>query len=89
MDQTTLRERLAKLHAELDNAHQEHPATRESLGGVLPDIKRMVDQPTLTAPADESLSGRLEQAAVQFEADHPAVAGSVRRLVDLLAEVGI
>ena len=45
MDQKTLRERLAKLHAELANAHKQDPATRESLGEILPDVKRMVDQP--------------------------------------------
>jgi hypothetical protein len=45
MDQKTLRERLAKLHAELSNAHQENPATRQSLGEILPDVKRMVDKP--------------------------------------------
>jgi hypothetical protein len=91
MDQKTLRERLAKLHAELSNAHQENPATRQSLGEILPDVKRMVDQPgNLTAePEVKSLSDRLERVAVQFEADHPTLAGSARRLVDLLSEVGI
>jgi len=91
MDQKTLRERLAKLHAELSSAHQENPATRQSLGEILPDVKRMVDQPgTLGAePQVKSLSERLERVAVQFEADHPTLAASARRLVDLLSEVGI
>jgi uncharacterized protein DUF4404 len=91
MDQKTLRERLAKLHAELSNAHQENPATRQSLGEILPDVKRMVDKPgTLgTEPEVKSLSERLERVAVQFEADHPTLAASARRLIDLLSEVGI
>ena len=90
MDQKTLRERLAKLHAELSNAHQENPATRQSLGEILPDVKRMVDQPPGgTLPADKSLSDRLERVAVQFEADHPKLAASARSLIDLLSEVGI
>ena len=91
MDQKTLRERLAKLHAELSNAHQENPATRQSLGEILPDVKRMVDQPGSLAaePQVRSLSERLERVAVQFEADHPTLAASARRLVDLLGEVGI
>jgi hypothetical protein len=91
MDQKSLRERLAKLHAELADAHQQNPATRASLGGILPDVKRMLDQPT-GAPApsvDKSLSERLEKVAVQFEAEHPTLAASARRLVDLLNEVGI
>ena len=91
MDKNSLRERLAKLHAELDNAHQEDPATRRSLAEILPDVKRMVDQPAGTAdPAiDKTLPDRLERVAVQFEADHPTLAASARRLIDLLSEVGI
>ena len=45
MDPKSLRERLAKLHAELASAHQKDPATRQSLGEILPDVKRMVDRP--------------------------------------------
>jgi len=91
MDKNSLRERLAKLHAELDNAHQEDPATRQSLGEILPDVKRMVDQPAGAADpsVDKTLPDRLERVAVQFEADHPTLAASARRLIDLLSEVGI
>jgi hypothetical protein len=92
MDQkSSLRERLAKLHAELANAHQQNPATRASLGEILPDVKRMLDQPTGAAvpSVDKSLPERLEKVAVQFEAEHPTLAASARRLVDLLNEVGI
>jgi uncharacterized membrane protein YccC len=91
MDQKSLRERLAKLHAELASAHRQNPETRQSLGEILPDLKRMVDQPADAAPAsaDKSLPERLERVAVQFEAEHPTLAASARRLVDLLNEVGI
>jgi hypothetical protein len=90
MDQKSLRERLAKLHAELASAQQQNPATRQSLGEILPDVKRMVDQPAgAAAPVDKSLTERLERVAVQFEAEHPTLAASARRLIDLLNEVGI
>jgi hypothetical protein len=90
MDQTSLRERLAKLHAELTNAHQQDPATRQSLGEILPDVKRLVEQPAGPADSvDKSLPKRLERMAVQFEAEHPTLAASARRLIDLLNEVGI
>jgi hypothetical protein len=91
MDHETLRERIAKLHAELTRAHREDPAARQSLGEVLPDIKRMVENPAggAAAPADASLADRLESVAVQFEAQHPTLAASARRLIDLLAEAGI
>ena len=90
MDQNTLRERLAKLHAELSNAHGDDPATRQALEEILPDIKRMVErQGADTLPPDRSLPDRLERVAVRFEALHPTLAASARRLIDLLAEVGI
>ncbi|HXI48176.1 MAG TPA: DUF4404 family protein [Steroidobacteraceae bacterium] len=91
MDENTLRERLAKLHAELAKAHRENPATRQSLGEILPDVKRMVDEPAGPADssADKTLPDRLERVAVQFEAEHPTLAASARRLIDLLSEVGI
>ncbi|HEX3397226.1 MAG TPA: DUF4404 family protein [Steroidobacteraceae bacterium] len=90
MDPKSLRERLAKLHAELAKAHQQDPATRQSLGEILPDVKRMVEEPPGAASsADKSLPERLERVAVQFEAEHPTLAASARRLIDLLNEVGI
>jgi hypothetical protein len=87
MDKDSLRERLAKLHAELSDAHREDPETHRPLAEILPDIKRLAEEPL--ASKDASLPRRLERVAVQFEAEHPALAGSVRRIVDLLGEVGI
>jgi hypothetical protein len=43
----------------------------------------------LTASTDTSLSDRLEKIAVQFEVDHPTLAASARRLVDLLGKAGL
>jgi Domain of unknown function (DUF4404) len=87
MDKDSLRERLAKLHAELSDAHRQDPETHRPLAEILPDIKRLAEEPE--ASKDASLPQRLERVAVQFEAEHPALAGSVRRIVDLLGEVGI
>jgi uncharacterized membrane protein YccC len=88
MDNDSLRERLAKLHAELSEAHRENPQTHRPLAEILPDIERLAEEPA-GAAKDASLPQRLERVAVQFEAEHPALAGSVRRIVDLLGEVGI
>ena len=80
-----LRAQLAQLHAELSEAHSQDPATHQSLGQVLPDVRAAADG----TAGDTGLPERLERIAVQFEADHPTVARSLRRLVDLLGEVGI
>jgi hypothetical protein len=89
MDSNTMRERLAKLHAELAE-HRDNPAASKPLSEILPDLKRMVDAPPGGAQAaDKSLPDRLERVAVQFEADHPRLAASARSLIDLLSEAGI
>jgi hypothetical protein len=90
MDKNSLREHLAKLHAELADAHQTDPKYRESLTEMMQDIDRLIDKAGDPTPSsDRSLPDRLERIAVQFEADHPTLAASARRLVDLLGEVGI
>jgi hypothetical protein len=88
MDQDKLRQQIAQLHAELDQARHNNPDAQEHLSEILPDIKRAADQPQ-SAVADASLSERLEGAAVQFEANHPTLAASARRLIELLNEAGI
>jgi hypothetical protein len=88
MDQDKLRQQISQLHAELDQARQNNPDAREHLSEILPHIKRVADQPQ-SAVADASLSDRLEKAAVQFEVDHPTLAASARRLIELLNEAGI
>jgi hypothetical protein len=90
MDKNSLREHLAKLHAELADAHSTDPKYRASLTEMIQDINRLIDTSGDAPPApDRSLPDRLERIAVQFEADHPTLAASARRLVDLLSEVGI
>jgi hypothetical protein len=85
MDPDTLRE-LGKLHTELDNARPADPRVNELRDEMLADIKRML---SASAPPDGSLADRLEKAAVQFEADHPTLAASSRRLIDFLGKAGV
>jgi hypothetical protein len=59
------------------------------LSEILPEIKRLALERDSIGGTDPSLAQRLEQVAVQFEADHPKLAGSVRSVIDLLGEVGI
>ncbi len=90
MEKNSLHDLVAKLRAELSEALRADPKSRESLSEMLQDINRLVDRPA-DPPSSErgSLAKRLERVAVQFEADHPTLAASARRLVDLLGEVGI
>jgi hypothetical protein len=90
MAQDNLRDHLAKLRAQLTDAPEADPDHKQSLRDAMQDIHRMIEKPADgSAPADPSLPDRLEKIAVQFEADHPTLAASARRLVELLGEVGI
>ena len=90
-----LRDQLAKLHEELGNVRRVDPrsnapvgrgACRTSSGSW--SSSDALDTPA-RRPADASLPERLEKVAVQFEADHPTLAASSRRLIDLLGKVGL
>jgi len=90
MDENSLRDLVAKLHAELTDALRTDPKSRESLIDMMQDINRLIDKPAASpSSVHGTLPDRLERVAVQFEADHPTLAASARRLVDLLGEVGI
>jgi hypothetical protein len=90
MDQNSLRELAAKLHEQLSEALRADPKSRERLSDMMQDINRLIDAPAgAPSPGQRSLPDRLERIAVQFEADHPTLAASARRLIDLLGEIGI
>ncbi len=91
MDPNLLRYQLTKLHEELGNVRQLDPRSNQLLGEIMEDIKRLMAQSPSAAPVAEhpSLPDRLEKIAVQFEVDHPTLAASSRRLVDLLGKVGL
>jgi hypothetical protein len=90
MDKNSLRDLLGKLHADSSDARRIDPKSTESLDQLMLDIHGRIDGPAgeVSSPAG-ALSDRLEGIAVQFEADHPTLAASARRLIDLLGEVGI
>jgi hypothetical protein len=77
---------LRKLHRELDDARPADPRTHELRNEMLADVTRLLNT---TGPMDASLADRLEKAAVQFEADHPTLAASSRRLIDFLSKAGV
>jgi hypothetical protein len=90
MDKSSLHDLVAQLHAEMSEALRADPKSRESLSDMMQDINRLIDKPAEPVSSPQgSLPDRLERVAVQFEANHPTLAASARRLVDLLSEVGI
>jgi hypothetical protein len=92
MDPKILRDQLGKLHEELGGVRHVDPRSKQLLTEVLEDIQRLL-QPESPPPGKGSenvpLPERLEKIAVQFEADHPTLAASSRRLIDLLGKAGL
>jgi len=78
------------LHAKLQRLDRDaiDASTRESLMQLLSDLTRLLGAASLDN-ADHPLTERLEQLAVSFEAEHPAVGTAVRQLIDALAKAGI
>ncbi len=90
MDPDTLRGHLSTLHEELRGTSQIDPRSSALLSEVLKDIQRILDTGGQEArTGGVPLADRLEKVAVQFEADHPGLAASSRRLIDLLGKVGL
>ena len=86
MSQNDLRNLLTQLHARLGKASSLDAEDRQLLATVLTDIEHALAQGTTAQPAT---GAGLESLAVKFEADHPALAESLRRVVDSLGKAGI
>jgi len=90
MDPKTLSGQLAQLHEDLKNARTLDPASSQLLAEVLKDIQRLMEVESGGARgSNPSLADRLENVVVRFEAGHPTLAASSRRLIDLLGKAGL
>jgi len=83
MTDPTLTPRLVALGADLGRVSSLDPASRAAAATVVAELKRLGVGEVHLSP------GGAEALAVRFEADHPAVAASLRQLADLLAKAGI
>ncbi|WP_116807081.1 DUF4404 family protein [Steroidobacter cummioxidans] len=85
-----IRPDILALHAKLERLDRDaiDASTRESLMQLLSDLTRLLGAASLDN-GDHPLTERLEQLAVSFEAEHPAVGTAVRQLIDALAKAGI
>lgn len=84
---------LERLHHELSRAVQLDAASRVLLEQVAADIRAALAHDVEAADLPPSLhvqhGAALEDAAVRFEATHPALAHAARTLLDALARVGL
>ncbi len=87
-----LRELLQELHEALESAEPIDPTLHAPLQGAMEEIGRSLD-PThdegAAARKHHSLSSRISELALEFEADHPTIAGTLNRLTHMLSNMGI
>jgi Domain of unknown function (DUF4404) len=96
-----LQQSLEQLHAQLASSSQVDARSRALLHAVLDDVRRLLaaserrsaeHEPATPGPAaqgPDSAPRRLADLAVEFEARHPVLAGSLMQFVDLLGSAGL
>jgi hypothetical protein len=82
----SLKQSLQQLHAELSRASIVDESSRQKLRELLAEIEGRLNE---SAAPNSAAPHRLEAAAVQFEAGHPALAASVRQFIGLLSQAGL
>jgi hypothetical protein len=85
-----IQQHVLALHARLERLDRDaiDSDSRDALMLLLNDLTRLLGAASLDND-DHPLTDRLEQLAVNFEAEHPAVGTAVRQLIDALAKAGI
>jgi hypothetical protein len=90
VDKNRVLEALKTLRAELADAQDLDAPSRAALEQVTDDIERQVQAGRpLGYGEEESLSGRLQDALLEFEAEHPTITGAVNQVAAALANLGI
>jgi hypothetical protein len=88
MDSSALRQLLEKLHVQLGHTPRVDAESRELLRRLSADIDRLVQEPE-SQQAAAAHGPKLKELEVKFEVDHPALAQTVRELIDALGKAGL
>lgn len=91
MTQDRLRELLSRVRQHLTAGGSLDADSRRDLGGAASELERALGAGVAdpTSPRAAGVAPRLEALAVRFEAGHPALAETLREIIDALAKAGI
>ena len=100
MTDESLRQLLSRVHERLSSTNAVDPEAREMLATVMSDIDGALRKDSAKADAISAVpvslesrvsaaAPRIEQLAVRFEAEHPAIAQLLRQIGALLGQAGI
>ena len=80
-----LHELLEELHGELQNSDALDDAARQELRTLAGEIEDAVGEDSVA----ESAMQRVEDVTLEFEAEHPRIAGILGNIADTLSKLGI
>lgn len=86
-----LRQLLGQVHTELETTQALDEQGRALVLQTMGDLAQLLERSAAREehPEDESLGERLEDAAKQFEAEHPKLFTALQQIVDTLRGAGI
>ncbi len=89
MVEDKLHAQLEDLHAELERAAKVERGEKDIVGNLLTEVVDLMSTEEVAAEQHRDLLDRLESKALEFDFDHPRLAAMLRRLVNLLAGLGV
>ena len=86
-----LKIRLEELHNQLVKSSHISAADRDLMGKMVMGILQLEDvqQPYAEAIDEQGLRDTLEQKSLEYEAQHPKLAFTLRQILDILTRMGI
>ena len=86
-----LKIRLEELHNQLVKSSHISAADRDLMGKMVMGILQLEDvqQPDAEIANEQGLRDTLEQKSLEYEAQHPKLAFTLRQILDVLARMGI
>ncbi len=85
MEEAQLREHLAALHEELEDAPEVHEETRRLLKAIMEDIRQMLGRSEVVTQSEHhSLVDRLRGAGRTLEESHPGLTTAVGQLIEAM-----
>lgn len=89
MVEDKLHAQLEDLHAELARATEVKRGEKDVVGHLLTEVVDLMSGEEVAEQQHRDLLERLESKALEFDFDHPKLAAMLRRLVHLLAGLGV
>lgn len=84
-----LKDTISQLQAQLDDIRQTNPALAAHLESTVAEAQRLLAAQQPEPAQHRSVTERLSNAVLQYEASHPGLAGNLGSIIDALAQMGI